>query len=478
MKSVAILKDSIRESWDSKILLVLLILTALLSLFIFSISYEPVPAESVLNQTKIYFPQHAIDKGKSPMSSPFERFNVGYEVLDFKETVPAGNPANAEYQFTLKASPSQTMNGAKEPKKEFPKGKGPLEPKIPMADDFQRAVALWHMSTDDYRMAIGNKEGTAEEERQRLQLVNITPQMMEDFISERYDYHFNMKLKTVQRMDGPAQGDQLFKIVTANSDPRAWPHHTALFFGTVKLKEFFPEMSLGLITYIVQDYIVNGIGAGIAIILGIIVTSFFIPNMMRKGSIDLMLSKPVSRVGLLVSKYFGGLSFMFFFATFAIGSVWVVFGIRTGLWNFKTLLVIPLLTYSFAVLYAMSTLVSVWTRSAIASLLVTLAFAGGLWIFGKAYDIAENIKKVKGHDNSSSWVYPTLNTIDAVLPHTRDMDKLTSILIADVMTPAEQQKSGTQKSAMPNLYTVFGVSFAWIVVMLGLASWRFAKKDY
>ena len=48
MKYLAILKDSFREALDSKVLYVLMGLSAVLTLFLLSISFQPIPAEEAL----------------------------------------------------------------------------------------------------------------------------------------------------------------------------------------------------------------------------------------------------------------------------------------------------------------------------------------------------------------------------------------------------------------------------------------------
>ena len=37
------------------------------------------------------------------------------------------------------------------------------------------------------------------------------------------------------------------------------------------------------------------IGAWVALLTGVIITSFFVPNMLRKGTVDLLLVKPIQR---------------------------------------------------------------------------------------------------------------------------------------------------------------------------------------
>ena len=107
MKPLAILKDSLREAWDSKILLVLVILSGLFALLLLSVGFTAVPAEDVFGSAKSDFTRIRIDRGRIPPGADFQKFNVTYELKDFKELKRASNPANGEYQFTLAVVPGE-----------------------------------------------------------------------------------------------------------------------------------------------------------------------------------------------------------------------------------------------------------------------------------------------------------------------------------------------------------------------------------
>lgn len=522
-KPLAILKDSLREAWDSKILLVLIILSGLFALFIASIGFTPVPADKVFEQAQEDLARVRLNRGNVPVekAADFQRFNVTYKVRDFRALETASNPANGRYSFTIavtpgdpkepivsaldddgpnrrkgknkekaedgkdKADPKDKANGKEpDPKdKADPKDPGPrAKKKDPFGsdefDNFGKEVLLWHTDIAELIKKLNQAQGLSEEDQKKLLTFQLTDRMMEDFIRERLEYHYNAKVESVARAPGPLQGPQEFTVVTAPSDPRNWPHHVSLFFGAVSLEQMAGSHSLGQVVYFIMNNLVNGIGAGIAIILGVIVTSFFIPNMLRKGSVDLMLAKPITRPMLLVYKYIGGLSFMFIFATAAIGSTWLVFGLRSGLWNPKFLLLIPVLTFGFAILYALSTLVAVWTRSPIASLLVTLAFNALLWLVSWGYNQVDKVRNGPLKEFVPSWLTTTADIVHGVLPRTGDMDTITTKLIADVMTENDRKKWDSNMLTYPDWGTSIGMSLVWIAGALGLACWRFSKKDY
>ena len=54
--------------------------------------------------------------------------------------------------------------------------------------------------------------------------------------------------------------------------------------------------------------------------------------MLRKGTVDMLVVKPIHRVALLLYKYIGGLTFIFLNTVVAIGGVWLALGLRSGIW--------------------------------------------------------------------------------------------------------------------------------------------------
>ncbi len=71
-----------------------------------------------------------------------------------------------------------------------------------------------------------------------------------------------------------------------------WPHEVVLFFVLPVRLWSFP-----IVAYVQfwEDTIINTIGAAVALLISTIITAFFIPNMLRKGTVDLLIVKPISR---------------------------------------------------------------------------------------------------------------------------------------------------------------------------------------
>src|SRR5207248_3052903 len=106
---------------------------------------------------------------------------------------------------------------------------------------------------------------------------------------------------------------------------RTWPTRLSLFFGALTLPT---EMAAGPFVHTIEQGLVAGFGAGLSMLVAIIITAFFIPNMLRKGSVDLLLAKPIARWKLLAYKFVGGLAFMFITTVVIVVGVWVALGVR------------------------------------------------------------------------------------------------------------------------------------------------------
>jgi ABC-type transport system involved in multi-copper enzyme maturation permease subunit len=131
--------------------------------------------------------------------------------------------------------------------------------------------------------------------------------------------------------------------------------------------------------------VISGWGAWLAILLSIVITSFFIPNMLRKGTVDLLLVKPIRRPTLLIFKFLGGLLFIFLNTAFVVVGMFLAVGLRSGIWTWGFLLTIFILTYFFAILYSVSALFGVLTRSPIVAILMTCFTWGFLFGVGVLY---------------------------------------------------------------------------------------------
>jgi hypothetical protein len=304
-----------------------------------------------------------------------------------------------------------------------------------------------------------------------------------------------------------------FKVTEAGR--RLWPHDFSLFFGALPV--FTQGVPLGVQLFGLETVLINGIGSWIAILISVVITAFFIPNMLRKGTVDMLIVKPVHRTTLLLYKYVGGLLFILINTTIAVGGVWLALSYRSGIWVPGFLISIPVITFFFAILYSVSTLFGVLTRSPIVSILMTLGVWFVLFVVGLTTTIFDTIEKQQEppvRRNASQLaavavVMPAASPLEAVcvvagqmdklqpmektvytfgkvvravhfvLPRTRDLDTLTSSMLQrDLMMMPQALRAAATSSREMTWGESLTVSGVFIALMLGVSCWWFTTKDY
>ncbi len=133
--------------------------------------------------------------------------------------------------------------------------------------------------------------------------------------------------------------------------------------------------------------------AWIALILALISTAGIFPDLVNAGSIELFVSKPISRLRLFFTEYLSGLLFAALQVTVFSVACFLVIGLRGGAWEPGLFLAVPLVVCVFSYLFSVCVFLGVATRSTIAALLLTLLFwfvisgvsaaEGGLLLFRK-----------------------------------------------------------------------------------------------
>lgn len=112
----------------------------------------------------------------------------------------------------------------------------------------------------------------------------------------------------------------------------------------------------------------------VAVVLGLISTAGMIPDLIQGGTIEAVLSRPIGRVRLLLTKFVGGLLFMALQVGVFSTLVFIVIGVRGGSWAPEVFLAVPVVVAMFSYLFAVCVLLGLVTRSTIAALLLTLLF--------------------------------------------------------------------------------------------------------
>lgn len=463
---IAVLKDSFREAVDAKILYVMVGLSLLVVLLTGSLSFEAAKSESAIKG--LVGPVVSVNAGLPGM----REFNSSLQV-DIKsiETLnPEKRADRSGYHFLLVVKDKGIAREKKEDKlavneeniKEEKKEVTKEEKKEEMPLELRGRVLQWsHVEGDENNKA--------------------TLQQAAEFVREGMRDRCGFKGAEVTAKSGNAE-EAIFQVETLpDAPPRFWLYDTRIFFGALPL---FGErgliggpIPLQFTVYVLEELVFNTVGAWLLLLIGVIITAGFIPNMLRKGSIDLLLAKPMGRVTLLLFKYIGGLIFVLINTAVAVGGIWLVIGLRTGIWGSGFLLVGLLIVYFFAVLYAISTFTGVFTRSTVAVILLTIFSWFLFYAIGKINQVLEIEAKKNGRGTFSD----VMKVLNSVTPRTKDLDRLTtSYIIGDLIDDSDRKmvKDLNEATAPPDLKEVMYVTLAWIAILLGLSSWRMSARDF
>ncbi|MBQ71510.1 MAG: hypothetical protein CMJ67_01240 [Planctomycetaceae bacterium] len=126
-------------------------------------------------------------------------------------------------------------------------------------------------------------------------------------------------------------------------------------------------------------FVFSALGVGfwlswIASIIALVSTASIFPDFVDRGSIDLMLSKPIGRARLFLTKFATGLLFAAVQVTVFTVAAFLVIGIRGGDWEPWLLIAIPLVVVFYSYLFAVQAVIGLLTRSVIASVIGVMLF--------------------------------------------------------------------------------------------------------
>jgi ABC-type transport system involved in multi-copper enzyme maturation permease subunit len=166
--------------------------------------------------------------------------------------------------------------------------------------------------------------------------------------------------------------------------------------------------------------------------LAIFASSGLIPSVLEPGRISLLLSKPVTRPILLLGRYMGNVAIVAANHVYLICSIWLVIGIKTGIWELRFLLAIAASLFIFSVLLCVVVLIGVISESAALSVMVPVAlmlistilsqrqivvrllssewsrelWQAFYWIVPKVYDLAGAMRQIIVYDREVDWFTP------------------------------------------------------------------------
>lgn len=170
--------------------------------------------------------------------------------------------------------------------------------------------------------------------------------------------------------------------------------------------------------------------------LAVFASAGLIPSVLEPGRIALLLSKPMSRMTLLLGRYAGNLLVVMLNHVYLIGSIWIIIGWKTGIWETRFLLAIPIAIFTFSVLLCVVVLMGVLSESAALSTMVAVAlmlvstilaqrsfvvrlldsewsrqlWMGLYWFIPKVFDLGNALRQIILLDHDAQLLAPVLTS--------------------------------------------------------------------
>jgi ABC-type transport system involved in multi-copper enzyme maturation permease subunit len=193
----------------------------------------------------------------------------------------------------------------------------------------------------------------------------------------------------------------------------------------------------------------------IGLFLAIFAAAGLVPTVLEAGRIELLLSKPISRLELLLGKFAGAVAVIGVNLIYLAAGVWLVLGLKTGIWKPMFLFSALLALLAFAVMLSIVQFVAVLTNSAVLATMVAY-FVLLLGAVASAYDTI-------GPLFASSGTRYLMRTVYYMLPKVFEMGGMARLAMA----------GGPIESWMP-----VWSSLLFGGVMLAASYWVFDHKDY
>ncbi len=193
----------------------------------------------------------------------------------------------------------------------------------------------------------------------------------------------------------------------------------------------------------------------VGIILSIFTTAGLIPTMLEKRNVGLLLSKPLRRSQIFLSRFMGALLIMAFNVTYLIAGTLLILGLKTGIWYVPALYIIPMVVMAFACIYAPMALVGVLTGSSGATVMVAFVI-----VF--LSPLLQHTDKIYSLLSSKVYYY-LLDALYQALPKISEIGQITQSLVV-----GEAVQS----------WAPFWTSTLAAAVFLATAVSFFSRKDY
>ena len=352
---LAIIKDSFRAAMASRVLYVLLLLITLLLVAI--------------------APLHLRETLDWRLSSDFNVRNPDRLVRRIVEDQDSKKPVTRIWSLLSKRIKKQITDIVERKEEDSDRGEIPGAPPASFEDIITQQDLIEELNT-----IISNRDFYRPEDWEN----RVIPSEAEEFIESGVKGLSDIRSKRLNRL----LVSTALSPTIDTGDATALSLRYAIWefpFPISMTHQQFAQMLTSSIPWVSLPWYFEKMVLSIGLMIAIIVTANMIPDMFEPGSLNLLLSKPISRWGLLISKFVGGCVFIGLCAAYLFIGLWIWMGLGMGIWDRAMLLSIPLYIIVFAIYFSVSAVVGLLWRSPIVSVILTLLFWAFCFGVGSAY---------------------------------------------------------------------------------------------
>ncbi|MBK7106154.1 MAG: ABC transporter permease subunit [Ignavibacteriae bacterium] len=190
--------------------------------------------------------------------------------------------------------------------------------------------------------------------------------------------------------------------------------------------------------------------------LSIFSAASFIPSMLEKGNIDLILSKPIARWQIILGKFLGGVLIVLVNIAYLVVFLWILIGIKFGVWEPSLLYSIFTITFAFASLYSLIILIGILTQSSILAMMLSYLIFFVLSPILQARDTISIFLK-------NQIIQKVMEILYYIIPQTSELSDITTDLAM---------------SSKIYDFQPFLTSLVFLILVLYFSIIIFSKKDY
>ncbi len=205
----------------------------------------------------------------------------------------------------------------------------------------------------------------------------------------------------------------------------------------------------------IKIFLIYPLYAG-GLFISIFSVSSFIPSLLEKGNIDLILSKPVSREQVILGKFFGGIAMVFTNIFYAIFFLWLLIGLKFNVWDASFLLSSFTITLAFTSIYSVIILLGIITRSSMLPMVISYLI---FFVFSPILAARDSIFAFVDNE----IIRGIFSLLYYLVPQTSDLSTINTDLAV-----------GNYISSFIPILT----SIAYIILIISLSIFIFRKKDY